>query len=293
VDGKPLPARVTGPSSTAQEGLTLAPCTGPMTLSAGSHEVSARPGLDTGLDLDRIVLSSGASGMPAGTQLSAPAASPPRVHVVASGEASYDLRVQSDGKAFWLVLGQSHNAGWTATTSNGTSLDGPRLINGYANGWLVRPSGPGSIDIHLRWTPQRLVWIGLALSLAATLVCLGILWWTRRRPPTVVATGPPLLVSPFTNAGAALSVRSLGITAIATAVAAALVSRWWVGALVGAAVIVAARVKRGRVILGAGAPLALALSKLGGWPELGWVAVMFLAADVVLIWLDHRAAAPE
>jgi arabinofuranan 3-O-arabinosyltransferase len=294
VDGKPFPVRVAGPSSTAREGLTLAPCTSPVSLTAGSHAVSASPGLDTGLDLDRIVLSSGASGTPAGgPQLSSPAASPARVRVVASGEASYDLRVQSDGKAFWLVLGQSHNAGWTATASNGASLDGPRLINGYANGWLVRPSGPGTIDIHLRWAPQRLIWIGLALSLAATLVCLGILWWTRRRSSTIVATGPPLLVSPFTNVGAALSVQWLGITAVSTAVAATLVSRWWIGALVGAAVIVAARVRWGRVILGAGAPLALALSKVVGWPELGWVAVMFLAADVVLVWVDHRAAAAQ
>lgn len=289
VDGKPLPVQVAGPAASARAGLTLASCNGPVALSAGSHTVTATPGLDTGVDLDRIVLSSAPLGTPAGGSALA-AASPDRVRILASGEASYHLRVQTDGKPFWLVLGQSHNRGWTASTSTGASLGAPRLINGYANGWLIHPARAGTIDIQLGWTPQRLVWVGFALSLAAALACIGIVWLTRRRRYAVALADQPSLTSIFESGGYVIPGRALGVTVVVAALAAAAVSRWWIGLLVGVALIVAARARWGRVVLGVGAPTALAVSKLASVPELGWVAVLLLAADVLLIWLVNRTS---
>jgi arabinofuranan 3-O-arabinosyltransferase len=288
VDGQPMSVRVTGAASAARDGLALASCNGPVALSRGSHTVTATPGLDTGVDLDRIVLSSEPSGPPPASTVGAGSANP--VRVLASGEASYRVRVQTDGRPFWLVLGQSHNSGWTATTSKGTSLGAPRLIDGYANGWLVHPTKAGTIDVQLRWAPQRLVWVGFALSIAATLACLGILWWSRRRQYAFNVADTPTVSSLVDSGGSALPGSAIGVTALAAGVAAAVVSRWWIGLLVGIALIVAARIRWGRVVLGVGAPTALAVSKLASVPELGWVAVLLLAADVLLIWLVNRAS---
>ena len=77
---------------------------------------------------------------------------------------------------------------------------------------------------------------------------------------------------------------------IGTAVGAALVSRWWIGLVVGVAALVSSRVAGGRVLLTAGAPLALALGKLFDTPKLGWLAVGLLGADVVAAWLRARTA---
>jgi hypothetical protein len=67
-----------------------------------------------------------------------------------------------------------------------------------------------------------------------------------------------------------------------------LVSRWWIGVLVGVGTAVALRVTAGRVVLALGAPAALALTKIVGEPELGWLAVALLAADLVCVWLRRR-----
>ena len=45
------------------------------------------------------------------------------------------------------------------------------------------------------------------------------------------------------------------------------------------------------ILLTAGAPLALALGKLFDTPELGWLAIGLLGADVVAAWLRARSAA--
>src|SRR5439155_805896 len=88
--------------------LRLEACGGPVTLTKGSHTLAARPGLDTGLDLDRVVLSSGGDGGAAPvTALGAPAGdSGARAVVTKAGETSFDVKVTTDGTPFWLVLGQ-------------------------------------------------------------------------------------------------------------------------------------------------------------------------------------------
>ena len=64
--------------------------------------------------------------------------------VTSKGSTKIDLSVSGarQGTPFWLVLGQSNNAGWEATVA-GDDLGGSTLVDGYANGWLVRPDvGP-------------------------------------------------------------------------------------------------------------------------------------------------------
>src|SRR5207342_1466883 len=101
------------------------------------------------------------------------------------------LRVRTDGSPYWLVLGQSFNEGWEASASGG-AIGGHQVVDGYANGWQVRSGTRGTMIIELRWTPQRLVWIGLAVSVVAVVACLAILVVTYRRRRRRGATDPDL-----------------------------------------------------------------------------------------------------
>ncbi len=80
------------------------------------------------------------------------------------------LKVAPSDRDRWLVLGQSYNDGWRASTDAG-SLGPQLLVNGYANGWKL-PAHAEPLVVHLRWTPQRIVNIALALSAVAAVLVL-------------------------------------------------------------------------------------------------------------------------
>ncbi len=109
--------------------------------------------------------------------------------VEGAGRVSYSLRVEDATEPFWLVLGQSRNDGWKATVKGQGSLGAPTLIDGYANGWYVTPTGSEPIEITLTWTPQRVIWIAIALSALALAGCIALLIVTtaRRRRETETA----------------------------------------------------------------------------------------------------------
>ena len=287
VDGAPVSVHLSRDEGVGGAGLAVEACEGPLDLGPGSRRVRSGSGLETGLDVDRLVLRSGADGRAASdVPLVGPEDSGARVRVVDSGPTSFDLRVRSDGQPFWLVLGQSQSDGWKATTSAGRSLGTPELVDGYANGWLVRPDRAGAFEIELRWTPQGVVWWGIGASVLAILAGLGVLIATRRRSRQLVIPPDPAevprLTSPFALLSPTPSVGALVVTSVALGSVSALVSRPWIGLVVGTATLVAARVARGRVVLSAGAPVALAVAKLVGAPELGWLAVLLLLGDLVL-----------
>jgi hypothetical protein len=287
VDGTPVPVAVQSSTDDPTAGLTITPCGDPLVFSAGRHEIVAASGSATGFDIDQLVLTSAAGGAAAtdpGARLGAP---PPtagsRVRVVDSGPTSFDLRVRTDGTPFWLILGQSLSDGWRLQTQSGRSLGEPQLVDGFANGWLVEPGSSGVLRLELRWTPQRLVWWGLGLSVAAALACLALLvvTWRRRRDLTGLAASS-FLSSPFGYAGATPSLIQAVLTGLGVGVVAAVVSRPVIGLGVALATIVASRVPRGRVLLTVGAPFVLVAAKAFDAPELGWAAILLLGADLVV-----------
>jgi hypothetical protein len=165
----------------------------PLVLGPGQHVVRAAAGLDTGLDLDRVVFTNGAWSQPA-----APTVTAPPVTVRSVSATSVSGRVVSDGSPFWLVLDQSMNEGWSLKVDH-AHVDGPRPLDSFASGWLVTPERPGTLAVHASWTPQRSVTAALVVSAAAVLLC-GVLVVTggRRRAagrttvlPPVVGTTPP------------------------------------------------------------------------------------------------------
>jgi arabinofuranan 3-O-arabinosyltransferase len=203
------------------------------------------------------------------------------VRVVSSTPDSYHLRVQSDGTPFWLVLGQSHNDGWEATI-DGRSLGAPTLVNGFANGWVVRGQ-TGTFDVTLRWTPQRTVWIAIGVSLAVIALCVVLVFVLRRRRRL---DDPPLADAPTRRALRSASERATSLAiAIAAGVSAgvvvALFSRAWIGLAVGLLTALATRRPRCVTVLAVGAPTALAIGALLDRPELGWLAVALLTGDLI------------
>lgn len=283
IDGAPMPVRLLPDAGQ----LRVEGCR-PVELAGRSHQITATPGSVTGIDLDRLVLSSGPDGQPAPI---APRGSPPgtaaQVSVDRETSSELDLTVRTDGEPFWLVLAQSSSDGWAARVDGGDA--GRRqLVDGYANGWLVTPDGPGTVSIDLRWRPQRLLWPGLGVSSLTLAAASVVVWRTRRRPPPDL-TAPPTVGLPAGRLpSTATVVSAVAVGAGALAVATPTVAAAAAGLTLGAGV-----APRGRLVLVAAAPAALILSRADERPSLAWVAVALLAADLLLGSRDtpHRVPA--
>jgi hypothetical protein len=329
LDGDAVPVTLDGSTSDAAAGraLDLAPCrataaAGGVDLERGDHVVRSAEGRRSGVDVDGLVFGSDAGGttMPLGergelptsvTQVATSAGAQPRVEVTGKGSTEIDLTVRGarKGTPFWLVLGQSDNAGWEATV-DGTNVGGSTLVDGYANGWLVQPPS-GSFPVTLEWKPQQKVWIALAVSAVALVLCL-VLALRRRRPSTPPDDEEPLgFENPLVATGDRPRVGPVLVGAAAVAVIGALLSAWWVGLVAGALVAVVGRWPRARVLVTLGAPLALGACALYvivqqhrygypsdlDWPpqftrinEVAWLAVILLLADVVVERVRRRAS---
>ena len=324
IDGTPVPVRVSGtqPDAAALGGLRVSACdpkhaklTPTVNLAPGAHVVRTAEGLQSGIQLDRLVFASGADdralavsdGRVTGLGSTAPAA--PKVTMVHNGATRMRVHVSGADRPFWLVLGQSQSPGWKASTSAG-DLGPSRLVDGYANGWLVRPK-QGSFDVVLQWTPQRRVWAALWISALAALGCIGIAGWAfvrgRRRAKALVpidASDSNVWVEwPLAPRGASTLRRGRVALPVLAGLAGALIVAPWVGALVLLLVVAIQWRPRLRVVLVLAPAVLLVLvtayvlylqhhfqfPPLFEWPTLfplarplGWLAVVFLGVDVVM-----------
>jgi len=244
LDGTPVPVRITGPAGAASAGgrvaaergeaLRIEGC-GPVELPADGVLLETRSGAGTGIDVDLAVLSS------TPTEAAATTAAAPGLAVTRTGPTGYDLAVGPGGSGpWWLVLGQSHNAGWHLHAGD-RDLGTSTLVNGFANGWRIDPDEvPAGTELRLVWEPQRTVWFALLASAVGFLVCL-VLALRARRPAVRGSTQPvrptfvPLLDAFGQPAGATATVVLAGVAAVGGAV---VVGPWW--ALPSAAVAAAA-----------------------------------------------------
>ncbi len=318
VDGRPIWISIAGPSSTALSGGGLAVSTcGPdsagVALGAGSHDVVAAEGRISGLDLDQLVLDSAPGGGPEpgdgpGGVVPAPTPPAPTVRVVSRTATTVRAEVRLTGGAgpdapFWLVLGQSANAGWQASVQGGPGLGAPRLVDGFGNGWLLRRSdfaGRSTATVVLRWTPQSAVNAALVVSAVAGALCLLVALWPRRRRRAGAAgagefePGPVLLEEP--HGDDILSVRPswrrvVGASAGAGIVAGA-VTVPLAGVAMALAVAGAGLLRRGRSVLAAAGMAGLLAAVVtmvvgegvSGYPGNGQWPSHFEAA-AVLTWL--------
>jgi hypothetical protein len=243
------------------------------------------------------------------------------VEVLEQGPTGMRVRVDNPGEPFWLVLGQSQSDGWSASV-DGRSLGTSRLVDGYANGWYVEPADePGPMTFTISWGPQRLVWVGLAVSALAALACLALAVRDPRRRPAVAAGEPdgawafpampaePELASPLLAYGRPSSTAAVVARSLAAGQVARLGARPGLGVAVAAAVLAALLTRRGRAVLAGGAVAALALTAAYvvvqqyrhdfpadfTWPEsfrrinlVAWAGVVLLGADALVERLRSR-----
>jgi hypothetical protein len=166
----------------------------------------------------------------------------PAVVLTAHHIDSQTAKVTGATAPFEFVLGQSVDTGWQAQAipgpgaaagSHAVALGGSQLVDGFANGWHLTAAdlhalGGSSFTVVLTWTPQKDVWLALAVSGATLLLCLVLCFlpagvrrrmvaWTRRRvrvrrrhahldadnvhdefePVTVDPAAPPLAAVPL------------------------------------------------------------------------------------------------
>lgn len=198
IDGVPRAVRLAGTTAdaVAQRPLIVTLCAGDgaLALDAGEHDVSAAssPDNSTAFDIGRIVLRSAAGGGPAtGDEFALAAADRlDPVEVVSEGRAKVEVRGPATAEPYWLVLGQSLNAGWVAR-ADGHDLGPATLVDGFSSGWIVPARSDGSAaTVTVEWEPQRVVSAALLASLLAMALCLGIVLLAgRRRFAADIVTG--------------------------------------------------------------------------------------------------------
>lgn len=172
VAGHPVAMRPEGTIQELEGGLPVQArsCAGRVPIPAGIQEIRGVPGVFT---IDRLQLRSPApaplaSGLATGGT------------VVAAGSIGTSTlngaRVRLNGSA-WIVLGESFNHGWQATC-NGRSLGAPRVVDGYANGWLA--SG-ACRDVAFVFAPQQAVRTSYAVSVISALILIALMLAGWRR----------------------------------------------------------------------------------------------------------------
>ena len=243
------------------------------TLAEGETIVETSEAAVGALSVDRLVLSSGVD--PTATSDSGPALTVSRkspVHIVATPRADVS-------EPFWLVLGQSYNAGWQLRI-NGEVADQQMLANGFANAWYIDPARHGNtLRFEFVWTPQSRVWIGLFVSAFGLLLCIGLAF----RPPapsrSIPAPLQPSLIAWNDAYGRVIAALPATLWSLAaTALGLFLLGGWW-GFVVGAATFAALRTDLGWTVLrfatiallGLAGAYVTAKQAANGYPlEFGW-----------------------
>lgn len=298
VDGEVVPVRLVGSTEDAEARRPLAveACEGPVRMS-GETDVVAAEGRRTGIDLDSLVLSSGAGGEAAPPGVTGTVPEPPTLDVRTPHLLHYDVEADAE-EPFWLAVGQSYGPEWSATVDGGR-LGAHEIISGYANGFYVEPDGGGPVQVEVTWPPQRSVWLAIAVSIVALLAALVLLVLDPRRrggalrddgpgitllwpprPETTMVRGVPAALA---VTGAAMAGWLLATPAVALALAGAMLVSlaWRWGAVL-------TRLASVATLLGVGVFIVVKqmvddLPADFGWPQ-NFDSVHWLTMAAVLLW---------
>ncbi len=162
--------------------IAVTPCERePLALPAGQQELLISPGAAFIVDGARLT-------GPMGNELPSAATTP--ASAGAWGPDHRELRVPPSPVARVIVVPESINPGWTATTDTGITLT-PVPVNGWQQGWLVPAGTSGTVTLN--FPSNALYRAGLAggLALLPVLLLLALLPARRRVPDAPVRTWAP------------------------------------------------------------------------------------------------------
>ncbi len=324
IDGVDTPISLSGTTAAAEarEPIDFVACGEPLTLVEGEHTVSTTPGRDTGLDIDRVVISRILLGGDV-----APEAVPdtgPSVRTTRTSRSSFDLQLRGADDPFFVVLGESYSDAWDASTDSDANISPPIRLNGFATGWYVDPSAVAPdaepVEVALRWTPQRWATFAQRFSLAGVAICVVLLLIGRRTREVEVAEPPaalfrvPTLVLDWDHPSRAIEL----VPTVTVSLIAGLLSALFIDPLAGPLVACLGIVLGLRPSLRSLLPIGAALSiGIGGaltvavqmWKDypagfswassyeslhpLGWVAIALLALNTTLEVVAARSAPPR
>ena len=211
----------------------LVPCdAGGSLLATGDHTVSASATV-TQLVVDRVVLRNAAAIAARAGDPSSPATPGPAV-VVDRSRTTRDITVGPCPTGCWLILGEGASPGWQATVADASST-GPSVVSGFA-GWFIPPND-GPTHVSARWTPQRMVTLGLLFSALAVAICLVLIARDRGRSLAVRAETPRLTTTALLErASWQASVVAAAVAVVIAAIAVSWRSAAW---LLPAAIVIA------------------------------------------------------
>ncbi len=301
LDGTPLPVafdQSTRDRLDAGESVDVPLCDAtPLRLTNGSHRIESSPGLESGVDVDRISL----------TDITPRSAAPPPAVTVTRTRTTRTATVAACPTGCWLIMGEGFNAGWSASIDGG-SLGSPTPIAGGFNGWWLAPSDVPTV-VHIDWTAQTPVTVALVVSLIAAIGCVVVASWRRKRTIAWHAE-PPRLTRTSWNAADRRSAVIAASVLVAFAFLVAGPSTAAI-ALVPAAVVVATRRPRLAAVGGVLLMAALAARVLqrqiagryaanAGWPGLweklhrpGMLVIVLLLASALVGGRDDDAPPTE
>lgn len=102
----------------------------------------------------------------------------PALDVVNKNKTSYMITVKNATSPFILNFADSFDKGWVAKYDNGEVIDSHIKVNGFANAWALTKEG--TYTILLEYSPQRVVTIGVILSLTTLIGALVIVILKKR-----------------------------------------------------------------------------------------------------------------
>jgi len=94
----------------------------------------------------------------------------------------YMVNIKNATQPFFLVFSTSFNPNWEATYTINNEIINPHfLANGYANAWYINKTG--TYTITLEFWPQKLFYIGSAISITTLILC--ILYISKNKIKTI------------------------------------------------------------------------------------------------------------
>jgi hypothetical protein len=145
---------------------------GPLHLTAGSHTITTSEGNVSIPQINGMLLYSlknGESFVNADNLLSSNQQNNASITYEEINPTQYTVHVNSSNP-FYLILSESYDNGWIATVNGQQIPDQYHFTaNGYANGWCVNQTG--TYTITLEFWPQKLFYVGSAMSIATLAIC--------------------------------------------------------------------------------------------------------------------------